>query len=343
VVNLHELTRDMDLARFVVFSSVAGTFGGAGQANYSAANAFLDALAHHRHDLGLPAVSLAWGTWLPDAGMTGTLTEADRARHTRTGMVPLGAGKGMRLLDAGTDCDRAVLLPMDLDATAMREHADVLPPLLRGLVLPAPAGRRPARRRAESAAPGAGTGIGDGPDTVTLAERLAGLSAPDREQLLLDIVGEQAAAVLGHASAGAIEPDQTFKELGFDSLTAVELRNRLGSVTGLRLPATLVFDYPTPAAQVGYLLAELDLPDAPGGAEALLGEMDRLEATLTGAEVDDEQDRSRVTARLRALLAAWSGESVAAVGPAGPRDAELESVETASELFDLIDKELGAP
>jgi acyl carrier protein len=330
VTNLHELTRDLDLARFVVFSSVAGTFGGAGQANYSAANAFLDALAHHRRDLGLPATSLAWGTWLPDAGMTGELGQADRERHARTGMVPLDAELGMRLLDAGPATDRAVLLPMDLDHASLREHADVLPPLLRAMV------KAPARRRAETSATAAG-------GTQTLAERLAPLPAADREQLLFDAVAEQAAAVLGHSSAAEIEPDQSFKELGFDSLTAVELRNRLNAVTGLRLSATLVFDYPTPAVQVRHLLTQLDLPDPPGGAQALLGELDRLDAALNGTDVDDTEVRSRVTDRLRDLLARWSGAPVTVTGTEEPDagDGELESVETADDLFDLIDRELG--
>ncbi|MER8226201.1 SDR family NAD(P)-dependent oxidoreductase [Streptomyces sp. NPDC094143] len=335
VVALHELTRDLDLARFVVFSSVAGTFGGAGQANYSAANAFLDAFAHHRRALGLPAVSLAWGTWLPDAGMTGELTDADRERHARTGMVPLGPERGMRLLDAASASDRAALLPMDLDAAALREHHDVLPVLLRGLV------RTPVRRRADAAPATAGAATAT---EATLAERLAPLSAADREQLLLDVVAEQAAAVLGHGSADAMEPDQTFKELGFDSLTAVELRNRLGAVTGLRLPATLVFDYPTPLAQARHLLDALDLPEPPGTAQALLGEMDRLESALRDAAVDGE-DRERVTARLRELLSRWQGEPVPAATAPVPvpveEDEELAGVETPGDLFDLIDRELG--
>ncbi len=123
------------------------------------------------------------------------------------------------------------------------------------------------------------------------------------------MLAEQAAAVLGHGSADTMEPDQTFKELGFDSLTAVELRNRLGAVTGLRLPATLVFDHPTPLAQVHHLMSRLDLPEPPGTAQALLGEMDRLESALHDAAVDGE-DRERVTARLRELLARWQDAPV---------------------------------
>ena len=334
-VHLHELTRDLDLAAFVVFSSIAGTFGGAGQGNYSAANAFLDGFAQDRRAQGLPATSLAWGPWAQDTGMTSDLTEADMQRMARGGMLPLSAEQGMALLDstaldAAAVPDRVALLPMNLDVSVFRGHGDGVPHLMRGLV------RTPVRRTAEA---GAGSGA-----AVDLGQRLAVLAPADREQLLTELVCGQAAIVLGHGSAEDVDPDQAFKELGFDSLTAVELRNRLNAVTKLRLPATLVFDYPTPVVLVAHLLSEIDLPEAPGtpgdpGTVPVLVELDRLELALDAAAVGDEE-YLKITARLQQLTTKWKEQRNGAA-PAAEDDGELESVETADELFDLIDKELG--
>ncbi|WP_055526218.1 type I polyketide synthase [Streptomyces graminilatus] len=271
-VHLHELTHDADLSAFVVFSSVAGTFGGAGQANYSAANAFLDALAITRRASGLPATSLAWGPWAPGAGMTAELTEADLRRMARGGMLPLTPEQGLQLLDAvleiGPVLDRSAVLPVNLDVSALRKSGRQVPSLLRALV------HTPARRAVEARA----TSDGE----AGLRQRLAGLDPTEREALLVDLVCRQAASVLGHASAADMEADQAFKALGFDSLTSVELRNRVNGATGLRLPSTLVFDHPTPAALARHLLSELS-----GGEETTVS-ASALFARSASARQDDD-------------------------------------------------------
>ncbi|MGW0882847.1 SDR family NAD(P)-dependent oxidoreductase [Streptomyces sp. NPDC002671] len=255
-LHLHELTRDLDLSAFVLFSSAAGTFGGAGQGNYAAANAFVDALAAHRRAQGLPALSLGWGFWAERSGMTGHLGEADMRRMRRGGVAALTSDEGLALFDAtaltadAPATTDAVLLPVRIDLPALRTQAasGVVPPLLRELV------RVPTRRSVETS----GTDTG----TSALWQRLAHLSEAEREQAVLDLAGTHVGAVLGYAPGDEVASDRAFKELGFDSLTAVELRNRLNAATGLRLPATLVFDYPTPAVLARHLLTELSAANA---------------------------------------------------------------------------------
>ncbi|WP_330333035.1 type I polyketide synthase [Streptomyces sp. NBC_00536] len=252
-LHLHELTRDLPLSAFVLFSAIAGTLGSAGQGNYAAANVFLDALAQHRHCQGLPATSLAWGLWADASGMTGGLDAAQLRRMEQHGMGALSATEGMELFDAALSADRPALVPARLNIPGLRHAAGPGPvaPVFRSLV--GTSGRRTAQTRADGGTP--------------LAERLSRLTGPEQDRALLDLVRAQIASALGHASAEQVDPARAFKDLGFDSLTAVELRNRLGAATGLRLPTTLVFDHPTPAALVRQLRNDLlGAPQEPGTA-----------------------------------------------------------------------------
>ncbi|HEY1616514.1 MAG TPA: SDR family NAD(P)-dependent oxidoreductase, partial [Streptosporangiaceae bacterium] len=240
--HLHELTRDRELAAFVLFSSAAGVLGNPGQANYAAANAFLDALAVARRAEGLPATSLAWGLWAEDSEITGKLGAAGRARIARRGVTALATAQALRLFDTALRSDEAVLVPIALDPAGLAAMPE-LPAMLRGLA----SGRAAARAGAPPA----------GATPTALARQLAGLAGPDRERALLGLVRSHASAVLGHASPDAIDATRGFSDSGFDSLSGVEFRNRLAAATGLRLPATLTFDYPTPVALARYLRAEL--------------------------------------------------------------------------------------
>ncbi|MFI0737657.1 SDR family NAD(P)-dependent oxidoreductase [Streptomyces sp. NPDC021100] len=320
--HLHELTRDLPLAAFVLFSSATATLGGAGQGGYAAANACLDALAAHRAAAGLPALSLAWGPWEGTGGMADALDEAGRRRMRRSGVLPLSADEGLALFDAALAGDRPVLLPVRLETAALRAASDRLPPLFHGLVPP------PVRAAGNA-----------GPDAAgDLRQRLAGLDAAGRDRVLLDLVRTQAAQVLGHAGAAAVAPDQPFEELGFDSLTAVELRNRLTAATGTRLSATLVFDYPTAAALARHLREALPAEGAPA-ARSVLDELDRLEAALAALPPDDP-DRVRVATRLRAVAARWDDDRPA---PADDEPGAVTDLAAADddEVFDYIEKELG--
>ncbi|MBB4965482.1 acyl transferase domain-containing protein/D-arabinose 1-dehydrogenase-like Zn-dependent alcohol dehydrogenase [Saccharothrix violaceirubra] len=281
--HLHELTADLDA--FVLFSSAAGVLGGAGQANYAAANAFLDALATHRHARGLPAVSLAWGQWERDSGMTSGLTDADRRRIAQAGVLPLSTDDALDLFDAALTAGEPALVPVRLDLPALRRAGDP-PALLRALVRPRP--------------------------------REAVDPTADVDTLVLRAV----AHVLGHASTAAIDPHRPFKDLGFDSLTAVELRNRLDVDTGTRLPATITFDHPTPARLADHLRSRLAAPDP------VLAELDRLKSTLDNTV---DVDHREIAARLEALLASWTARH--------HEDADDLDAATDSELFGILDDE----
>ncbi|MFV2216081.1 SDR family NAD(P)-dependent oxidoreductase [Actinomadura sp. LOL_016] len=324
-LNLDSLTRELDLAEFVLFSSSAGVLGTPGQANYAAANAFEDALAARRTAEGLPAVSLAWGLWAETSRMTAHLEGADLARLGRSGVVPLPAEQGLALFDAARGDGRALLVPARLDVPALRAAAGsgTLPAVLRALV--GGAGRRAA-------------GGGDRAAGPSLAERLARLPEGGRHRVLVDVVRANAATVLGHRSADAVTTTATFKELGFDSLTAVEFRNRLSTAAGTRLPATLVFDHPTLDALARHLGAVLTGGEAelrPEGP-AVLGELDRLETAL-GAAPGGWSGHQEVTARLEALLGRWRDRHADAASPTADR---LETA-TSDEVIDFIDRELG--
>ncbi|SCG58270.1 type I polyketide synthase [Micromonospora halophytica] len=322
--HLHRLTEGHDLAAFVLFSSAAATLGSAGQSNYAAANAFLDALAAHRRARGLAGISLAWGLWEQASGMTGHLADADVRRIAEQGAAGLATGQALDLFDAAWRLDAAAVVPMRLDVGTLRTQAEsgALAPMLRALV------RVPLRRSADAA----GTRTGG----VPLGQRVAGLAGPERLKVVLDVVRANIAAVLGHAGADAVDPGRLFTDLGFDSLTAVDLRNRLNALSGLRLPATLVFDYPTPTALAERLAGEIAADAAPS-TQPLFQGIDTVESLLTTIPLDPAA-RDRFTARMQDLLAKASD---LAAGPASDQDRpDLESASD-DEIFDFISKEFG--
>ncbi len=236
-LNLHELTRERPLSAFILFSALAGTLGTAGQANYAAANGFLDGLAARRRASGLVGSSLCWGWWEQRSGMTRDLGQADLARIQRLGIAEMPTPQALALFDAAGTHDNPVLIPARVDVPALRERTDdQVPALLRCLV---DAGR-PSRGRAGM------TGESHPLGPVGLPARLSTLPDDEGRAAVLGWVREQVAIVLGHSGGASVTADQAFTDLGFDSLTSIELCNRLSSSTGLRLPSTLVFSYPTP-------------------------------------------------------------------------------------------------
>ncbi|MGC4750705.1 type I polyketide synthase, partial [Micromonospora sp. DT201] len=308
--HLHELTRDDPRVRkFVLFSSAAATFGALGQANYAAANTYLDALAHHRRSLGLPATSIAWGLWGESGGMAAHLSDADLSRLRRAGLPPLTDAQGLNLLDAAlsTDVPHVVAIRVDTAGTE-------LPPLLRYL---APALPRTPQRRTPLAG---------------VREHLMDLPADERGSALRRHVVEQVSVALGHETPASVGQHVPLGELGLDSLIAVELRNRLSETTGLRLPASLTFDYTTVDALGDFLYEQL-FPPEPGGD--VFTHLDQLATALAGATLD-ATGRAGVAERLRGLLQEYDTQTAANESVAG----EIESA-SADELFALINREFG--
>jgi len=312
--HLHELTQHHKLKAFVLFSSIAGTLGGPGQGNYAAANAFLDALAAHRHAMLLPAQSFAWGPWT--TGMVDSLSTVGRSRLRQQGIAPLDVATGLALFDLAQRHDSSFLTLAALDLPAMG-RTDSPPAVLRGLV----------RVRPRVAA-----------DRSGLKRRMAGLSAPERLTSLLELVRAHAAGVLGHPTTAAIEPQRAFKELGFDSLGAVRFRNGLAEATGLGLPTTLLYDYPTARAVAEHLAAQLE-PSAEDASHSLLSELDRLAAALAAVDPGSSQDAdAKITARLEALLRGWQDSRA---GGAHEEPEQDYGSATDDELFAALDSELG--
>jgi NADPH:quinone reductase-like Zn-dependent oxidoreductase/acyl carrier protein len=312
--HLHELTQELDLSLFVVFSSLAGVLGSSGQGNYAAGNVFLDALIQLRRQRGLPGVSMAWGAWTPEVGLTGTLSDIDMSRMVSSGMPPLSVAQGLALFDQALLADHALLGLTRVDLRALRAQRN-LPALWHTLT-----GDRASRRMASAR----------WKDAHSFTQRLTGLSDEDQTRFLLDLVRGHVAVVLGHTSAARINHDHAFRELGFDSLTAVELRNRLAEVTGLRLPATLVFDYPTPDRVVGHLREQIT-PVEVSAAELVLDYLTNLKLKFRST-ISDEGERDLIAVRLREIL-----DMCGAPGNAGPP--ELDTA-TDDELFALVGRRI---
>ena len=318
---LHELTEQLDLSVFVLCSSAAGVFGGPGQGNYAAANAFLDALAGYRRARGLAGSSIAWGLWAQASALTGGLSDADLARMARSGFGALPTDEALELFDGALRAPQALTIALRLDTQPLRALArnGTLPPLLRSLI------RTPTRRASDD-------------DTGSLAKRLAGASQNARERMVREEVRAQTATVLGHTSPAAIDPEKAFLELGFDSLAAVELRNRLSAITALRLPPTLIFDYPTPTAVADHLLIQIAPVEGSAGV-AIEADIGKLELALVS--LDDDVERDRLTTRMQALVAKLSDTR----SGLDENAAVAQRIESSSdeEIFGFIDEELGSP
>ncbi|MEU5757323.1 SDR family NAD(P)-dependent oxidoreductase [Streptomyces sp. NPDC047829] len=348
VRNLHEATLDRPLRAFVLFSAAAGLLGRPGQGSYAAANAVLDAFAEARRAAGLPAVSLAWGLWDEQTGMAGGLDDLALRVLRRDGIAAISPEQGLELLDLALTGHRegpAVLVPLLLDRAALRRTAKergaaTMSPLLRGLLPAAP------RRHAATGAPAAADRHGKetDPGAGRIAEMVA-LDPAERSAAVLDLVAEQVAEVLGYTSAAEIEPERPFREIGVDSLAAVELRNRLSRLVGLRLPTTLSFDHPTPKAMAEHIDGELPRPAGAPPADAALagiGDLTRAVALLG----EDDARRAEVRERLVGLLSVLDTPGRNGTAPRGrtaaPGDADGAGAAVTDRLDEATDDEIFA-
>ncbi|MFJ1751297.1 type I polyketide synthase, partial [Streptomyces sp. NPDC088116] len=334
VRHLHEATTGHPLRVFVLFSAAAGLLGRPGQASYAAANGVLDAFARGRRAAGLPGVSLAWGLWAERDGMAGGLDSTALRRLRRDGIVPMTPEQGLDLLDQALTVHRegpAVLVPLLLDSAALRRAAreygtGPLPPLLRGLISSGP---RPYATGTVAAGSRAGDGEAGGP-----AARLTALPPEERSAALLGLVTSQVADVLGHGSAAEIDPERPFREIGFDSLATVELRNRLGHLVGLRLPTTLAFDHPTPKGIAEWINGELPVTASASARDSLLTGIDEVTQAVAELASDDDR-REAVRERLIGLLTALDA-------PAQPAGAAAGTTVVADRLDEATDEEIFA-
>ncbi|MGW0845446.1 type I polyketide synthase [Streptomyces sp. NPDC002787] len=337
--NLDELTAGLDLDAFVLFSSGAAVWGSAGNGTYAAANAYLDGLAHERRARGLTATSLAWGGWAGGGMLQGS--EAVAGQLERLGLRQMQPELAIGVMREAVGHGETTLTVSDMDwerfapvyALARR----------RPLIEEIPEAAR-ALRGENGQGPAGDDATADANAAARLRESLTGLTDLEQRDALVDLVREHAAAVLGHTSPDALTPDRPFKDLGFDSLTATELRNRLNAATGLRLPATLVFDHPTPTALAALLGEDLlgGTSDGPLDALRVQQEFDRMEQALVAAVSAPDMDpgaRADIAQRLRDLAARLSATDPDATHTTHTADT-LESA-TDDEIFDLIDRDLG--
>ncbi|WP_420872415.1 SDR family NAD(P)-dependent oxidoreductase [Mycobacterium shigaense] len=329
--NLHELTRDLDLSAFVLFSSMAGIVGSPGQANYAAANSFLDGLAAARRARGLPGLSVAWGLWEQASGMTQHLDDRDKARMSRGGLASLSTPYALQLFDEAMLADRPLLVAARIDAAGLGATGAV-PPVLRDLVA------RPGRRLISD--------TGAAVSTSGLAARLQGLSPEQRRHQLVELVCTNAATVLGRSSAD-IEAQLPFQDLGFDSLTAVELRNRLKMATGLTLSPSLIFDFPTPAALAEHVDEQLSsvttgAPAAEPDQLTRFNDIARELQVLVNRPQWTPDDKTRLAARIQVILT----ELESPPPPLLPDETQFladDDIATATEreLFAILDDDFG--